>query len=424
MLKAKHFLFALPLLAFSYGAQAQTLDSLKMDLNLKTKGQVLNGYTQLIDEGLNPETNVLSRARLGMNAYFNQLETRIAFQDTGIWGNRTSINKNGNVDVFEAWAKYNFSPNIYVKVGRQVLSYDNERLIGETDWAMAGRSFDAVKLGFTLGKDSQLETVVTYNNDGKKKYSPDGKIIYDILDGAENTKSMQLVHFKTKFDNTNFSAIALNNVVQMKNGTHHLMTTVGINAKHIISSDFNITGFAYYQFGKNTTDQKKSAIDISLDFNLQATPFWATTLGGEILSGTSYTESVDKNTSFSPLYGTNHKFNGYMDYFYSGNHFNGFGLNDFYLKNNFDFKKYGKLGLNLHYFMTQANWSATENNNLGTEVDLVYSKYFAKSFLFNVGYSQMFDTDNMKTIKMVPNAKSYQSFAWIGLSFTPQFKLK
>ena len=424
MLQFKQWSFLLPILVASSFSQAQTLDSLKMDFNLKTRAELRNGYNQLIAEGTNPETAILSRGRMGFNAYFDRLETRISVQDAGIWGNRASVNKNGNVDFFEAWAKYQFSPEIYLKVGRQVLSYDNERLVGETDWGMAGRSFDALKLGFNLGKKSQLETVVTYNNDGKIKYSADGQVLYDILDGAEKTKSMQLVHFKTQWTQTQFSAIAMNNVVQTKEGSHNLLTTVGVNARYLVNSSFDIAGYAYYQFGKNTLNQTKNAYDVSVDFNVKPTQFWISTLGTEWLSGTAYTENADQNKAFSPMYGTNHKFNGYMDYFYSGNHFNNCGLNDFYLKNNFDLKKYGKLALNAHYFMANANWAANTDKYLGTEIDLVYSKLVAKSFLFNFGYSQMFASDNMKLLKAVPNAKAYQSFVWLGLSFNPQFKLK
>lgn len=45
----------------------------------------------------------------------------------------------------KAWAKYQFTPKAALKIGRQMLAYDDERLIGGLDWAMQGRSFDAAK---------------------------------------------------------------------------------------------------------------------------------------------------------------------------------------------------------------------------------------------------------------------------------------
>jgi hypothetical protein len=54
---------------------------------------------------------------------------------------------------------------IDLKLGRQTLSYDNERLVGSLDWAMQGRSFDALKGIYKFNPNSKLEAVVTYNND-------------------------------------------------------------------------------------------------------------------------------------------------------------------------------------------------------------------------------------------------------------------
>ena len=148
------------------------------------------------------------------------------------------------------------------------------------------------------------------------------------MDGGEKTKSIQLIHFQTsKKKNFQFSAIAMNNLVQNPEGSTNALTTLGFNAKQNINTRFNISTYAYYQLGTNTNNQKKSAYNANIDFNYQPTDNWKATIGGEILSGSKYNEDQDKNTAFSPLYGTNHKFNGYMDYFT----FNGAGMNDFYL---------------------------------------------------------------------------------------------
>lgn len=404
----------------SVGAVHAQMDSLKMDINLKTRAEVNNGYATLIPSGKNMDTKVLGRARLGLNYYYDKLEVRIAMQDAGIWGNRESINKNGNVDFFEAWAKYQFTPEFYVKAGRQVLSYDNERLIGETDWAMQGRSFDALKMGYTFQNKAQLEWVATYNNDGKNTVDANGNTLYSIWDGAEKTKSMQLIHFQSpKGKAFQFSAIAMNNLVQNVEGTTNAMATVGANLSQQFSEKFGISAYGYYQFGHNTYSQEKSAYDASLDFNYQPLSYWKTTLGAELLSGTKYTEEANRNTSFSPMYGTNHKFNGYMDYFT----FNGAGMNDFYLKNNFSIPNAGNIDFGIHYLTANQKFAKDTDLYLGTELDLVYAYPVSKIFSFNLGYSQMFASNNMKVLKNVPNPKDNQSFMWIGLNFNPKFRL-
>ena len=113
-----------------------------------------------------------------------------------------------------------------------------------------------------------------------------------------------------------------------------------------------------------------------------------------------------------------------MDYFFSGNHFNSYGLNDLYLKNNFNFSKFGKLTLDLHYFSSHQKWASEADNYLGTEIDLVYSKNLLPQLGFNFGYSQFFASSDLKDMRNMPSAKDYQSFIWMGLSFNPNFKLK
>lgn len=49
-------------------------------------------------------------------------------------------------DLRQAYAEITFSKPVSLKVGRQVLSYGDERLIGGFDWNNIGRTFDAAKL--------------------------------------------------------------------------------------------------------------------------------------------------------------------------------------------------------------------------------------------------------------------------------------
>ena len=55
---------------------------------------------------------------------------------------------------FEAWFSYRLNNKITLKMGRQQLSYDNQRILGRSDWGQQGLSHDAVRLQF---KDTRLE---------------------------------------------------------------------------------------------------------------------------------------------------------------------------------------------------------------------------------------------------------------------------
>jgi len=425
----KHILALCALTFISFSAQAQ-VDSLKLNLDFRTRAELDNGYKTLIPKNKSPETTVFSRARLGVDYYFQNLELYMSLQDARVWGEVSSTNqRSGSLNVNEAWAKYQFNKNTAVKVGRQILSYDDERLLGALDWQMQGRSFDGAKGIFRFSPQSKLEAVVTYNNDEIDTNDLGDREFYGILDSGERTRSMQIVHYEYLLPKASFSFIGLNNVVQNVTGTHYDMLTIGVNAKKYYEN-FGFFGSAYWQTGKNTLAQSKNAYQFSANVDFILNPKANVILGAEWLSGTDYDANNFKNNSFSPLYGTNHKFNGFMDYFFVGNHFNNVGLNDYYLKSNFKFTPKASLALQIHAFEANAKlgFDAVNQKNLskylGTEADAVFNYKFANAFTMQLGHSQMFASEGMKRLKNVANPSSMQSWTWLGLNFSSLFKVK
>lgn len=425
----KHILAICVLSLFTFSAKAQ-VDSLKINVDFRTRAELDNGQRTLIPNHQKPETTVFSRAQLGVDYYFQDLELFMSLQDARVWGEVSSTNqRSGSFNVNEAWAKYNFTKNTALKIGRQILSYDDERLLGALDWQMQGRSFDAAKGIFRLSPQSKLEAVVTYNNDNSDSNDLPDREFYSIVDSGERTKSMQVLHYQYLWPQSSISFIGMNNVVQSLSGTHFALLTVGMTTKKY-TGKFGFFGSAYWQTGKNTLEQSKSAYQFSANVDYIPTKNINIVLGTEWLSGTDYNTQNSKNNSFSPLYGTNHKFNGFMDYFFVGNHFNSVGLKDFYLKSNFKFNPKAALGINLHGFATNAKLGFDNVKNkeyssyLGTEADLVFTYKVAKVFTMQVGHSQMFATESMNYLKNVADPASMQSWSWVGLNFKSQFKVK
>lgn len=414
---------ALFLISANVNAQ---VDSLKMGMDFRTRAELDNGQKTLIPEGKSAETTIVSRARLNMDYYYQNLQFYLSIQDVRTWGeNASAAGKNQNFILNEAWAKYQFTPKAALKIGRQMLSYDDERLIGGMDWAMQGRSFDTVKGIFSLSKNSRLEAVVTYNNDDNDANDTPEHEIYDIADAGEKTKSLQLLHYQYQNNNKfHLSSIALNSVVQnTTSGMHYDMLTLGLNVKKYFEN-FGVFGSAYYQTGKNTNAQSKSAYQFSLNADFIITQKFNAILGTEWLSGRDYDTQATENRSFSPFYGTNHKFNGHMDYFYVGNHFNSFGLNDYYLKTTTKFNPKSSLIVNLHAFTTNGKLANSQSSYLGTEADLAYVHKFNKMFVMNVGHSFMFGSSSMEVLKAVNVPKDIQTWSWVQLNFTPAFRVK
>jgi hypothetical protein len=151
-------------------------------------------------------------------------------------------------------------------------------------------------------------------------------------------------------------------------------------------------------------------------------------LGYEYLSGKNQNDSSSDIKSFNPIFGTNHGFNGFMDYFYVGNHQNNVGLQDAYLKLNYTSNKW-QFTLMPHIFNAPNTILDASNNEmdsyLGTEFDFMASYTIQKDIVATAGYSQMFGSGTLERLKNVTNAADTNNWAWVMVSFSPRlFSLK
>ncbi|MDD7913863.1 hypothetical protein [Polaribacter ponticola] len=143
-------------------------------------------------------------------------------------------------------------------------------------------------------------------------------------------------------------------------------------------------------------------------------------LGAEYLSGKDMDDTSAKVKSFNPVFGTNHKFNGYMDYFYVGNHVNSVGLLDInatlgYSKDKFSTKVVP------HFFSSTAdiyNKGSKLSKNLGTEIDVVLGYKIAENVMLNGGFSKMLGTESLGVLKNGDNDVN-NSWTWLMITFKP-----
>ena len=170
----------------------------------------------------------------------------------------------------------------------------------------------------------------------------------------------------------------------------------------------------YFQTGKHTSGKEISALNLLIEASLKN----GFALGYEYLSGNSYDKS-DKVYAFTPFYGTNHKFNGYMDYFYVSNHINSVGLQDAYVKYNYSKNRFG-INADLHYFASAGKISANADKYLGTELDLTLIYKIHESASFSAGWSTMFAGESMELLKG-GNRNSGNNWAYLMITVTPTF---
>jgi hypothetical protein len=347
-----------------------------------------------------------------------------------IWGSTDQIYKSDPSlqNVYEAWAKYAFSDVYSVKIGRQAMDYDNARFMGDLDWAQQGRSHDALLFSKKhADRNCELNLAFAYNQN--VTFEP-GKLEGNEYFGVNNYKTMIFGHWIRQFEDGGVSVLFHNDGQQVAADTSVAhRQTYGVLSSYDLG-DIMLDGELYYQGGRNSNDVKVSGLLFTLHGTLQ-TDITPLTLGFEYLSGTARGEDNDK--SFNPLYGTNHKFYGFMDYFYVGNYHGqagggrASGLIDVHLKTKFNFGEKSNLGANLHYFASPVKvyegagtGGDTYGSTLGTEIDLVYTLTLSQNVKFNLGYSHMFATETMEAVKSGGNHSALNNWAWAMISFKPR----
>ncbi|MDN5204338.1 alginate export family protein [Fulvivirgaceae bacterium BMA10] len=364
------------------------------------------------------------RTRLMLQYTLKKYEFKLSLQDVRIWGSVDQVFKNDPslTNIHEAWGKYNFNKNVSLKVGRQELNYDNARILGNLAWAAQSRSHDLAKFIYT-GKEQTIHLGVAFNQDAN---TPEfGKLASTYYSTVKNYKTMQFLWYHKNFTKGALSLLVLNNGVQI--GTDSLSSvnfsqTAGLTGS-VELNKIALDGEFYYQVGKDQVDRNISAWMASLNASLKLGTS-VIKVGGDYLSGTDQNDI--KNHSFTPLYGTNHKFYGLMDYFFVGNPHDEVGLADYYVKTKFKTGDRSSLLTHLHYFSATAtipdplDINRSMPSGLGVELDAIYDLNVSKEVNFKFGYSQMFGTRSMEVIKG-GDKNEFNAWAWAMLTFKPVF---
>ena len=379
------------------GAFAQEF---KADIQIRPRYEYTNGFGTLLTPTTEHTSFIGNRSRVNLNFSDSEskLSLKLSLQNVSTWGDvtTTTVSSKNGVAAFEAYAEYKFAEKWSTKLGRQVLSYDNQRIIGGLDWATQGRSFDAALIKYK-GAKSQLDLGFALNANSEAKVAPTTPYTTDIF------KDMQYAWYHSNIKKLNFSLLAMNVGREfVKTPTEiglNYFQTFGTYAKYEgkkLGIDYSLYGQTG-KIGNNTVSAWEAAVNLAYAF----TPKFKATLGYEFLSGKDQNSTSTVVKSFAPLFGTNHAFNGFMDYFYVGNHANSVGLNDLTLKLDFPIKKVN-FSLAPHFFSAPNKiykGTVEQDAYLGTEIDLtaVYKVY--KDITLIAGYSQMFASDSMVVLK-------------------------
>ena len=396
----------------------QVKAQLAIDAELRPRFEYRHGFKTLFPNNEDPAVFVSQRTRLNTNYEIDRLSFYLSLQDVRIWGDVPQLNssdKNG-VGIHQAWGKIKLNPTFFLKVGRQEIIYDDHRIFGDVGWAQQARSHDAAR--------------VEYNNAGLKIdlgfafNQSDENLTGNTLTTPGTYKSIQYLWAHNEWNKFSASFLFLNNGLQFiddinsNNNQTRYSQTLGTHLNYK-ANNLKLTSNLYYQFGKDIANNDLNAYLISLEGNYKIAAKSTLGLGVELISGNDNgSPSNQENKAFTPLYGTNHKFNGLMDYFYVGNHTNSVGLLDIYANAKVALNEKSNVNIALHNFSAAAEIGPNSEKQLGTELDIVYAYKLQKEIGISGGYSHLFASQGMETIKGNFDG-NINNWGWIMLTINP-----
>lgn len=419
---------------------------------LRTRAELRDGQGAPLPKGTSAAGFISQRSRINASFTTFRVKTHISIQDVRVWGqdvstiNRTTIQEQNGLMLHEAWADiilYDSSATkkkISLKLGRQELIYDDQRLIGNLDWLQQGRRHDAavfkfesapwkIHLGAAYNQNRENQSGSVYNSTPPGAYpaTTNGGVMYKGMQFLYAGRTLKKGNASFLFFADQFSRFGTENidsVITKKyvGGTWPRYTSglFYLNA----FGNLSVTGSLYYQFGKGPAGDKLNACMFTMGAFQQLGKF---TAGGgfDFTSGGSVPGS---NKSFDPLYGTPHKFWGGMDYFYAGSAFGRGGLADYYIRLKYQKSTRLSFGADFHYFQSAAKYNLPGINNkgLGEEIDLVASCPLNDEIGFEAGYSHFFSTPLLTSapVKNVSNARHGANWAYVMINVKPQFLFK
>lgn len=404
----------------------------------RPRAEYRHGYKDIPATDQDAAFFIDQRTRINLNYISEKYDVKFVLQDVRVWGSQSQLvpDDGATTTIHEAWGNVKFTDWLSLKMGRQEIIYDDHRIFGSVGWAQQARSHDAaifkvnsngfkVDFGLAFNQDAAVSTGVVNGTD------------YSV---GKSYKSFQYLWAHKDFDAFNASFLFLNlgkqgfvndPVTGLPIGKTFNQKTLGGRFGYKLDA-LKANATVYTQFGDMTNNISTiSGLLYSIDASYTLAEKHTVFAGFEHMSGNDQiSPAANKNEAFTPYFGTNHKFNGLMDYFYVGNHLDINGANDDVGLNDIQFGYKGKLtdkfnaGLAVHLFSSDGDIADPTGNamskSLGTEIDITAGYKLSKEVGFAFGYSQMLGTDTMVALKG-GDKKETANWAWLMVTIKPTF---
>ena len=395
---------------------------------LRPRFEYRNGAYQALQQGEEPAILVNNRLRLNMDYRFRQdLQLYVSLQQVNIWGQAPQvqvIDRTGGLSVFEAYAALPLGGDFDLKLGRQQIVLDEDRIFGSLDWHPAGRAHDAVNINWRPVENLYLRSFFAFN----QNYL-DGKAATDKINGNVNNpkgqyftpgqpyQHMEALHAHYAFTpDQKLSFLFANLGLRNNDRADYNMQTFGVHYRGR-SQDLSYGAEAYLQTGKNNIGATKEAYLLAAMVGYKFLPTLSATMGIDYLSGNNSPDTSGKDKVFTPFSGTNHKFYGFMDYYYVS-YTPQVGLFNPYISATLKTSEKGNLYAAGHYFRSAGKIDG-KSRNLGVEADLVYTHKLQPFASLQVGYSVHKVSGSYNTLRGFSATRPWQDWFWCSININP-----
>jgi len=415
-------LYSLLLLLLSYTGYSQ----FQIGAELRPKVLADNGYSVPKPADSKPYVYVAQRTRLNTLFKGEYIQTYVSVQDIRIWGDDDNFRASGisgnttSICLHQGWFMLKPAEWLSLKIGRQLLSYDDQRIISARNWNDYQVTYDAILLKAGNSKNT-IDVGISKNAESSK---------YSILPPQKFTM-FDFVRYETTGEQLKWSAIALvtGNSVSDTVDDIRYRSTYGTNLNY--SSDlFDARGSLYFQHNLNEHGGKLRAFSGSVYINREFIPAKLVIGAGlDFVSGQDETRTdVDylaADHAFDLFYGNRHGWYGYMDYFSTMPRQ---GLQDYMFKAEYRITENMSALADYHYFRLAAGILDPENagvalpRELGHELDLTLRWKLTKEASLQAGYSFFLITPTLETVKGVAgNPLRFPQFAYLMITVKPEF---
>jgi hypothetical protein len=391
------------------------------------------GYSEILAKDESPVLTISERARLSAYYQTGILSFGFAIQDVRVWGDDDIYTYTGvagskaSIDLNEGWLGIKPYKNGLIKIGRQYLIYEDERLLSSRSWSQSEIKYDAL-LFQHISKAIQVDAGLSWNNDQE--------IPYDQPYNTGKMKSLNFIYLKKGItDWLNVSVMAL------ASGFESIDTTTDINwlgsygaYLGVKKGGLSALASGYYQNGDSRKGLKTSSYMFAISGDYVIKKIFSIGAGIDYLSGQDQ-ENTDadysgKNHAFDNLYGVRHRVFGHLDLFNklptsTGNG----GITDIFVRLKYIPVTSTTIGADFHFFSLQTNVIdvtsqdlAYLSKGLGQELDLYINWDVNKILNVRGGYSFYLVTDSMEKLQNIePGNSRFPTWIWIMLTAKPVF---